>query len=116
MVFISAKNCGGRNVRLWEETTRVPLIFAGPSIERDAKCSRPVGLIDVYPTLLDLCDLPAREDLEGASLRPLLRNPVAQWDKPAICTFGPNNHSLRGERYRYTIYADGSQELYDHEC
>ncbi len=101
---------------LWEETTRVPLIFAGPNIERDAKCSRPVGLIDVYPTLLDLCDLPAREDLEGQSLRPLLRDPMAEWERPAICTFGPNNHSLRDERYRYTVYADGSQELYDHDA
>ena len=101
---------------LWEETTRVPLIFAGPGIQADAECSRPVGLIDVYPTLLDLCDLPPRDGLEGVSLRPLLRDPMSEWEKPAICTFGPNNHSLRGQRYRYTVYADGSQELYDHDA
>lgn len=100
---------------LWEETTRVPLILAGPGIAEQGTCSRPVGLIDVYPTLLDLCDLPARADLEGSSLRSLLGDPTASWEKPAICTFGPNNHSLRDERYRYTIYVDGSQELYDHE-
>ena len=100
---------------LWEETTRVPLIFAGPGIGGDAKCSRPVGLIDVYPTLLDLCMLPPRDLLEGTSLRPLLEDPTAAWQRPALCTFGPNNHSLRGERYRYTIYDDGSQELYDHD-
>ena len=99
---------------LWEETTRVPLIIAGPQVAADAKCTRPVGLIDVYPTLLDLCGLPPRGELEGVSLRPLLENPSAQWQRPAICTFGPNNHSLRDERYRYTRYADGSQELYDH--
>jgi arylsulfatase A-like enzyme len=100
---------------LWEETTRVPMIMAGPSIAVDAECSRPVGLIDVYPTLLDLCGLPARNDLEGISLAQLLEDPKAKWDRPAICTFGPNNHSLRGDRYRYTVYADGSQELYDHQ-
>jgi arylsulfatase A-like enzyme len=101
---------------LWEETTRVPLIIAGPGVVPNAKCSRPVGLIDVYPTLLDCCGLPARSDLEGTSLRTLLEDPAAQWERPAICTFGPNNHSVRGQRYRYTIYADGSQELYDHQA
>ncbi|MCH5375073.1 MAG: sulfatase-like hydrolase/transferase, partial [Planctomycetes bacterium] len=101
---------------LWEESTRVPMIFAGPGIKPDAKCSRPTGLIDVYPTLLDLCGLPARNDLEGMSLTLLLADPDAAWERPAICTFGPNNHSLRDERYRYTIYADGSQELYDHRA
>ena len=99
---------------LWEETTRVPLIFAGPGIATDQLCPRPVGLIDVFPTLLDLASLPPRADLEGKSLQPLLKNPKAKWNRPTICTFGPNNHSLRGERYRYTRYADGSEELYDH--
>jgi choline-sulfatase len=100
---------------LWEETTRVPLIIAGPTVTPDARCGQPVGLIDIYPTLLDLCGLPARNDLEGVTLRRLLEDPATDWDRPAICTFGPNNHSLRGERYRYTVYADGSQELYDHQ-
>lgn len=99
---------------LWEETTRVPLIIAGPNLTVGGRCEKPVGLIDVYPTLLDLCGLPERDELEGLSLQPLLQDPGADWQRPAICTFGPNNHSLRGERYRYTIYADGSQELYDH--
>ena len=54
-------------------------------------------------------------ELEGSDITPLLADPRASWDKPAICTFGPNNHSLRSERYRYTVYADGSEELYDHE-
>jgi arylsulfatase A-like enzyme len=99
---------------LWEETTRVPLIMTGPEIIKGAECSRPVGLIDVYPSLLDLCRLPPRDVLEGKSLRPLLEDPEAEWQRPAICTFGPNNHSLRSERWRYTVYADGSEELYDH--
>ena len=102
---------------LWEETTRVPLIIAGPerlTIATDVECARPVGLIDVYPTLLDLCGRPEKADLEGVSLRPLLKDPATEWSRPALCTFGRNNHSLRSDDWRYTIYDDGSEELYDH--
>ncbi|MCB1064094.1 MAG: sulfatase [Verrucomicrobiae bacterium] len=98
----------------WEETTRVPFLMAGPGIERGKACARPVGLIDIYPTLADLCGLPPKEGLEGVSLRPLLENPEAPWDRPAITTFGPGNHTIRSEHWRYSVYADGSEELYDH--
>ena len=100
---------------LWEETSRVPMIFAGPGISEAARCERPVGLIDVYPTLLNLCGIDAKEGLDGMDISKLLEDPDADWGKPAICTFGPNNHSLRSQRYRYTVYADGSEELYDHD-
>lgn len=101
---------------LWEEATRAPLILAGPGITGATRCRKPVGMIDLYPTLADLCGLPPRSELEGHSLRPLLEDPEAPWERPALTTFGPNNHSLRSERYRYTRYADGSEELYDHEA
>jgi choline-sulfatase len=100
---------------LWEESTRVPLIFVGPGVAVNARCSRPVGLIDVFPTLLDVCGLPPREDLEGQSLQALLRDVTAPKDRPALCTFGPNNHGVISERYRYIRYADGSDEFYDME-
>lgn len=98
---------------LWEETTRVPLILAGPGINKGT-CSRPVGLIDVFPTLTELCKLPTKTDLDGRSLIPLLNTPAAKWDHPSITTFGPNNHTLRTESWRYIRYSDGSEELYDH--
>jgi len=69
----------------------------------------------LYPTLIDLCGLPARKELEGRSLRPLLQNPDAPWDKPAITSDGPEKTSVRTERWRYTRYPDG-EELYDHEA
>lgn len=100
---------------LWEDTTRVPLIFRGPDISA-GRCRRPVGLIDVYPTLLDVCGLPAKDDLEGVSLRSLLTQPDAEWDRPALTTFGPGNHTVRSEDWRYIVYADGSEELYDHRA
>jgi arylsulfatase A-like enzyme len=100
---------------LWEESTRVPLMFVAPGLTKaGSRCTRPVGLIDLYPTLVDLCGLPRKDGLDGQSLAPLLRAPGARRDRPALITMGLNNHSLRDERWRYIRYADGSEELYDH--
>ena len=81
------------------------------------RCSRPASLIDLYPTLLDLCNLPARDDLDGRSIAPLVRNPEAKWPHPAIITHSPHwlgvNHAVRSERWHYIRYADGGEELYD---
>jgi len=101
---------------LWEESTRVPLIFAAPGVTTaGARCTRPVSLVDLYPTLVDLCGLPRKPGLDGQSLAPLLRNPAASWARPALITAGLGNHSLREERWRYIRYEDGSEELYDHQ-
>ncbi|MPY86302.1 MAG: sulfatase-like hydrolase/transferase [Luteitalea sp.] len=99
---------------IWEESTRVPLIVAGPGIDGGHVCSRPAGMIDVYPTLLDLCGLPPNSSNEGRSLRPLLDDPRADWPHPALMTYGRNNHAVRTEHFRYIRYEDGSEELYDH--
>ena len=72
-------------------------------------------MVDIYPTLIELCGLTPKAELEGKSLVPLLKNPKAKWDRPALTTHGRYNHSLRGERFRYIRYSDGSEELYDHE-
>jgi hypothetical protein len=53
--------------------------------------------------------------VEGRSLVPLLEDPGMDWDHPALTTYGYNNHAVRTDRYRYIRYADGSEELYDHE-
>ena len=59
--------------------------------------------------------LPANPLLEGVSLKPLLENPAAAWNHVAISTLEQNNHAVRDERWRYIRYADGSEELYDHQ-
>ena len=100
---------------LWEDATRVPLIFCGPGIVPGAKSKAPVGLIDVFPTLLDLVGFQQDSRHEGRSLGPLLKDAGVSWERPAITTFGPGNHAIRSERFRYIRYVDGSQELYDHE-
>ncbi len=79
-------------------------------------CERPVSLIDLYPTLVELCGLPTRDDLDGQSIVPLLKNPKMKWDRPALTTYGPGNHAVRTERWRYIRYHDGGEELYDHNA
>ena len=99
---------------LWERSTRVPLIFAGPGVGKAARCSQPAELLDLYPTLVELCGLPSKTGLEGHSLRPQLQDPKAPRPWPAITSHNPGNDSVRTEHWRYIRYADGSEELYDH--
>ena len=99
---------------LWDRATHVPVIISAPGMAENQVCLQPIELLDLYPTLLDLCGLDSYAPLEGISLRPQLENPANSPRRPAITTHGPNNHSIVDERYRYTRYADGSEELYDH--
>jgi arylsulfatase A-like enzyme len=98
---------------LWERSTHVPLIFAGPNIKKPGISRRqPASLLDLYPTLNSLCGLPVKPGLEGENLRPLLDNPSAK-RPPAIITYLKGNHAVRDERWRYIRYHDGGEELYD---
>ncbi len=99
---------------LWERATRVPLIIAAPGYA-PARCAQPVNLIDLFPTLLELCRLPAPNDpLQGRSLVPLLRDPTTARSEPSVTEYLPGNAAARDQRYRYIRYHDGSEELYDH--
>jgi len=109
---LGEKGITGKNT-LWERSTRVPLIFAGPGIARGARSQQPAELLDLYPTLLELCGLSARDDLEGLSLVPQLRDAMAKRARPAITSHNQGNHAIRSERWRYIRYADGTEELYD---
>ncbi|MFT4204215.1 MAG: sulfatase [Chitinophagaceae bacterium] len=105
-----------RKFALWEETTRVPLFIKVPGVTKNrSRSSRTVNLMDLYPTLIDLCRLPTKSGIEGRSLVPLLNNPGLKWDYPSVSTWGYKNHAVRSERWRYIKYADGSEELYDHD-
>jgi choline-sulfatase len=109
---LGEKAITGKNT-LWERSTRVPLIFAGPGISKGARVTVPAELLDLYPTLIELCGLSARNDLEGVSLVPQLRNAATKRARPAITSHNQGNHSVRTERWRYIHYADGTEELYD---
>ena len=99
---------------LWEESTRVPLLFAGPDIKPGKACAEPASLLDVYPTLVEMCRLPKNTRLEGISLVPQLDDPTTARDRPAITSSYFGNHSIRSRDWRLIVYEDGAEELYDH--
>ena len=103
---------------LWEAAARTPLAIRMPGqLNAGATSTRPVNAIDFYPTLVDLCGLKApSQPLEGLSLRPLLEDPDATWDRPSITTYGEGYFSARDERFRYIRYPDHTEELYDHQA
>jgi len=100
---------------LWEPATRAPLIFTAPNLPEGKVIDSPAEMLSIYPTLIDLCGLPAYSRNEGLNLVPLMKRNGAESQKNvAITTFGMNNHGLRTSEYRYIRYEDGGEELYDH--
>jgi len=97
---------------LYEKATHIPFIIAAPGFRKGQVCRRPVSLIDIYPTLTELCEIPSPNHLEGNSLVPLLNRPKAKWD-PVLITYQEGNHAIRSDRYRYIRYKNGEEELYD---
>lgn len=105
----------------FEESARMPMIIAGPGVKAAPKgCERTVELLDLYPTLADMCGLPKPENVHGLSLRPLLQNASATWDHPAYTQVQRGSvpgHSVRTERWRYIEWDNGKMgaQLYDHQ-
>ena len=99
---------------LWSESTRVPLVLVAPGVTQPGTvCARPVSLLDLYPTLLELGGLPPNPRNDGVSLVPWLKNPDLPKMRPAIITNERGNHAVRNDRYHYICYANGDEELYD---
>lgn len=110
-----------RKQSLFDRVPHIPLIIVAPDAEGNGRRSpRTVQLLDLYPTLADLCGLEAPDYLDGTSLRPLLENPGAEWDRPAVSQIWRGKycgHSIRTERFRYSMWDAGKEgeQLYDHE-
>jgi uncharacterized sulfatase len=108
---------------LFERSARAPLVIAAPQVPAKGRStSRIVELLDLYPTLAELTSLVAPDGLQGRSLVPLLWNPRAAWDRPALTQVrrGPPDstfigYSIRTEKWRYTEWENGQRgvELYD---
>lgn len=98
---------------LWNTATKTPLLFAAPNLPNGKIIDQPAELLSIYPTLLELCGLPAYDRNEGKSLVPLMKGEELA-PSIAITTFGMNNHAVKSERFRYISYEDGGEEFYDH--
>ncbi len=104
-----------RKHTLWEDGLRTTLVISAPGFTSpNSRSDRVVSLLDIYPTLVDLAGLKPREELDGQSLVPLLKEPKLPWPRAVVSTYGYQNHSVRTERWRYIRYYDGTEELYDH--
>jgi len=105
-----------RKFALWEEATHNVFMVVSPGLTKaGSRCHQAIDMMDIYPTLIDICGLSPREELEGVSLVPLLENPQLERERPAVTTYQRGNHSVRDERWRYIRYSDGTEELYDHD-
>lgn len=115
---------------LFEHSARTPLIISVPGITKGKPSARTVELLDIYPTLAELCELKSPAELQGKSVVPLLKNPSAPWDKPSYTqvernpnAFQPEiktkivGRSVRTERFRYSEWNEGKDgvELYDYQ-
>lgn len=110
-----------RKFALWDNVIRTVLMIrvpeGVPGLPRGSvaggRCERIVSLLDLFPTLVSLCGLPLPAELEGRNLAPLLVDPQAPWDHPAVTTYDFNEFSIRTEGWHYIHYIDDSEELYD---
>jgi arylsulfatase A-like enzyme len=98
---------------LWERSAHVPMIISGPGLPQNTISSETVGLIDLYPTIVDLCGLPANKLNDGRSLLPVLKDPAKQFNRPVYSFYGTGNVSVYRNQYHYIRYENGSEELYD---
>jgi arylsulfatase A-like enzyme len=102
---------------LWEKSNHIPFIIVDPRSPDSAgkTCSEAVDMTAIYPTLVELCGLPPNPGSDGLSVAAHVRDPGLAIVRPALMTYGFNNHAVRTERWRYIRYADGTEELYDHD-
>ncbi|HSU19116.1 MAG TPA: sulfatase [Acidobacteriaceae bacterium] len=124
--FMVGEHGQWEKLKLFEPSARVPFIMAGAGVASSGRpCDRTSEHLDIYPTLAELCDLEGTPtNLQGRSLVPLLEDPDASWDRPAITQVTRRNasgptmgYSVRTERYRYTMWSGGmdGEELYDYK-
>ena len=102
---------------LWERTSNVPFIWSGPGVASGKTIDATVSLIDMYPTFVEMCNLPAVEGLEGASLNGMLRTPSKATDRNVFLPYlDPGGYAIINQKWRYIHYSDGTEELYDVEA
>ena len=103
--------------QLWQESCRVPMMVKVPGVTPKRKrCDGIVNLIDMYPTLLELCGLPENPENEGRSFAELIHNPDMKWNTPTLTDYNYGGHRVYDGRYSYIVFTEqGTEELYDHK-
>ena len=112
-----------RKFALWENSIRTTLMIKTPegiqSLPEGSMASKrikePTSLVDLYPTLIDLCNLPEKEGLDGISLKPYLKKGNELLDRPIITSYDQVDFSVRYKNWHYIKYVDDSEELYNLE-
>lgn len=97
---------------LWSEVIHTPLLVKLPGMKKGQLATQPVSLLDLYPTLVSLCDLPAKKNIEGHDFSGILKNKKSKWKHPGI-TISATGTSVLTEELHYIGYLNGTQELYD---
>jgi len=99
---------------LWERTSNVPFIWAGPGIARGKKTEASASLIDMFPTLVDLCGVEDGQERDGVSLAAALKKPAKARDRDVLLPgMKPDEYAIMNQNWRYIHYADGTEELYN---
>jgi arylsulfatase A-like enzyme len=110
-----------RKFALWENVINTVLMIKVPEgvgglpsgSQNTETCFKNVSLVDIFPTLTELCGLNPKDGLTGRSLVPLLRNPSADWDYPVITSLDDNHYSIRKGNWHYINYDGTDEELYN---
>jgi arylsulfatase A-like enzyme len=100
---------------LWERTSNVPFIWAGPGVADGATTDVTASLIDIYPTLVEMCGLPQpHQSLEGQSLASTLSSPSTAKDRNVFLPYlTPGEYAIINRDWRYIRYGDDGEELYN---
>lgn len=99
---------------MWQRTTNVPFMWAGPGIAKGKTTSYTSVLIDMYPTLTDLCGITPDKGLDGKSLKSILAKPANSPERTVFVPYTePKSYTVINEKWRYIKYKEGGEELYD---
>ena len=97
---------------LWSEAVKPPFFVKLPGMKKTIISDKPVSLLDLYPTLISLANLPKKDNLDGHDFSKLLKNPSSNWEYPGI-TVSADGTSVLTEKLHYIQYLSGEEELYD---
>ncbi|MCM2679063.1 sulfatase [Echinimonas agarilytica] len=98
---------------MWRQGANAPMIIKVPG-QAAKMVQEPVSLVDIYPTIVSLLDLPVGQQLSGHDLTPLLSTNSDAWPHAAVITYQQGNHGILRDHWNYIRYQDGTEELYDH--